>query len=252
MRGLAEHDPSRLRVVRDSFHAAVDAKQALPPVGEGNLAVARIKWVARNAGTTADFVRSVAALPRVIVELGDGQSGQAIAAQVDFHCGGARWWNTLARSAYVVPEDGRPFKGRAAHSRRSAANQARAAGVFVKRLSDVEASTDASVLVFGRCHQADTCGGRTYAAFEAGGVAIAVSHVHVDGAIAELAQAVQAHQVPLTGNARYALFADVVEDLATSGVQLILVLSSWARTTRGQRTFQNVLGFQPCQLTVSS
>ena len=57
---------------------------------------------------------------------------------------------------------------------------------------------------------------------------------------------------PLTGNARFALFACVVEDLATSGIDLLVVLSSWLWVAYGTRVFQNVLGFVPCHLKVTA
>ena len=53
---------------------------------------------------------------------------------------------------------------------------------------------------------------------------------------------------PLTGNARFALFACLAEDLSASGVELLVVLSSWLWVTYGTRVFQNVLGFVPCHL----
>ncbi len=251
VRSLAELDPARLRAVRDRCHAAISAARDLPPVEDGHLVLARARWGARHRRVALELVRSVALLPRVTIALGDGPGGRAIATQLQAHCGGPQWWRTLARSVYAVPPDGRPYKGRSNHSRRSAVNQSRAAGVEVRLVGPQELESNESVRRFGYCLIPD-CGGRTFAAFAPTGLALGVTHVHVDGTLAELAQAMNADADPLTSTARFALFACVVEDLAASGVELIVVLSSWLWVTYGVRVFQNVLGFQPCQLIISS
>lgn len=251
IRGLPDR-PDDLRVRRERCHVAVTDARSRPPVEDGNLFVARARWAATHVRPAAQLAAAVARLPWIQISLGAGVGGRAILSQVHAHCGGVRPWQTLGRSVYIVPADGRAFPGRAHHSRRSAANQARRAGVVVRLLSAAEAADDPSVVAFGPCPLAAWCCGRTYAAYHPDGHAIAVSHVHVDGALAELAQAMQKEGEPLTGTARFALFSFLVEDLAASDVEMIVVLASWIWSAAGTREYQSLLGFQPIHLQIRS
>jgi hypothetical protein len=250
VRGLPD-DPDLLRVRRDRCHEAVSAARALPPAADGHVVLARLRWAFGHAQPAARLVVSAARLPRVQLQLGNGVGGRALNAQLRAHCGGTRPWQTLGRSVYVVPADGRAFPGRAHHSRRSAVNQARRAGIVVRVLTVAEALAEPSVVAFGPCPWAAWCEGRTYAAFHPDGHAIAVSHVHVDGSLAELAQAMQQDGEPLTAQARFAVFSALVEDLAAAEVELLVVLASWVWSAAGTREFQNLLGFQPVQIQVT-
>lgn len=247
VRGLPD-DPDGIRVRRDRCHEAVSAARALPPVADGHVVVERLRWAVSHVRPAFRLASAAARLPVVQIELGNGVGGRALNAQLRAHCGGTRPWQTLGRSVYVVPADGRAFRGRAHHSRRSAVNQARRAGVVVRVMTVAEAMAAPSVLSFGLCPWAAWCEGRTYAAFRPDGHAIAISHVHIDGVVAELAQAMQTDGEPLTDQARFAVFSALVEDLAGSGVELLIVLASWIWSAAGTREFQTRLGFQPVQL----
>lgn len=249
VRGLPD-DPDTLRVRRDRCHEAVSAARALPPVADGHVVVERLRWAVSHAHPALRLTLAAAQLPLVQVQLGNGVGGRALNAQLRAHCGGSRPWQTLGRSVYVVPADGRAFPGRAHHSRRSAVNQARRAGVVVRRLTVAEALDEPSVVAFGPCPWAAWCEGTTYAAFHPDGHAIAVSHVHVDGELAELAQAMQKDGEPLTAQARFAVFSALIEDLAAAGVELLVVLASWIWSAEGTREFQTLLGFAPVHLRV--
>lgn len=247
VRGLPD-DTEGLRVRRDTCHHAINVARSRPPVADGHVVLERLRWAFSHARPAARLTLTAARLPWVQISLGNGSGGRAIRAQLRAHCGGARPWQTLGRSVYAVPADGRAFPGRAHHSRRSAVNQARRAGIVVRVLTVAEAMVEPSVVFFGPCPWAAWCEGRTYAAFHPDGHAIAVSHVHVDGAVAELAQAMQTDGEPLTAQARFAVFAALVEDLAGSGVELLVVLASWVWSAAGTREYQSLLGFQPVHL----
>jgi hypothetical protein len=151
---------------------------------------------------------------------------------------------------YVVPVSGQPYRGRAAHSRRNAVNRAKTAGIRIESVSPKRLVADPVVQSLGTCPTAPVCAGLTLVAFDAGGGLLAINHVHVDGGIAELSQAVHAANNPLTGPVRYALFAAVVKELAANEVEMLFVLASYLASTAGLRKYQDILGFHPVNLAL--
>ena len=87
-----------------------------------------------------------------------------------------------SRRTAAAPE-GRPYVGRSAPLAPLRRQPVPRAGVVCRLLTASDLAENESVRRFGYCLLPD-CAGRTYAAFAPSGVALGVSHVHVDGALA--------------------------------------------------------------------
>jgi len=197
---------------------------------------------------------AVMALPTVRFEVGESPAGRAIVGSMLHFCGGHQARHLRARSVYVVPADGLPFQGRRAHSRRNAVNRVKTAGIRIESVPPDSLMADPSLHALGLCPDAPECGGLTLVAFDGDGDGdgglLAMSHAHVEGTVAELRQAVHVADNPLTDPVRYAMFAAVVKELALNEVQLIVVFRNYLWSSKGVRTYQNVLGYRPVNLRV--
>ena len=203
---------------------------------------------------------AVLVLPTVRFEVGGSAGGRRIVESMHNFCGGHKARNLRARSVYVVPADGQPYQGRRAHSRRNAVNRVKSAGIRIESVSPDRLSADTSLHTLGVCQHAPECDGLTLVAFDGDGDGngngngngglLAISHVHVDGPVAELHQAVHAEDNPLTDPLRYAMFAALVKELAVNEVLLMVVFRDYLWSSKGVRTYQNVLGYRPVNLRV--
>ncbi len=233
------------RAVRARAIQACDALGDSRPMA-GLHSLGTIAWLLRNLPSNIRLLFVIARLPRLSLHLSTGPGGRAIMATARDY-GRSRTLSSLGRSVYFVPESGLPFVGRAAHSRRSAANKVRKEGLRTLTVDEDCFNALLATLRSAPCEQ-PRCDGRNYAALNAAGSPIAVSHLHVDGHVAQLALSLHAHPDPSTGPARFALFQHVVEDLARSGVTVLLVLDNFFTMKPGLRQFQRLLGFVPVNL----
>ena len=246
------------RHARDRLDEVTDVLQRPPPpprlLRVGRLAVPIVR--PRRLLLKARVARAVLALPTVRFEVGGSAGGRRIVESMHNFCGGHKARNLRARSVYVVPADGQPYQGRRAHSRRNAVNRVKTAGIRIESVSPDRLSADTSLHTLGVCQHAPGCDGLTLVAFDGDGDGdgdgglLAISHVHVDGPVAELHQAVHAEDNPLTDPLRYAMFAAVVKELAANEVLLMVVFRDYLWSSKGVRTYQNVLGYRPVNLRV--
>ena len=249
-RGLDDpHSRDRLDAITDALQLPVTPRRhlrvgrvALPiPRPSRLLLRARMEW-------------AVLVLPTVRFEVGGSAGGRRIVESMHNFCGGHKARNLRARSVYVVPADGLPFQGRRAHSRRNAVNRVKTAGIRIESVPPDSLMADPSLHALGLCPDAPECGGLTLVAFDGDGDGdgglLAMSHAHVEGTVAELRQAVHVADNPLTDPVRYAMFAAVVKELALNEVQLIVVFRNYLWSSKGVRTYQNVLGYRPVNLRV--
>ncbi len=149
---------------------------------------------------------------------------------------------------YLVPADGRPFRGRSAHGRRNSINRARKAGLVTRTevLRRGQAQyAPAAPMSFCELPQ---CSSRYYLAFGEDGSLLAVTHTHTDNTVAYLHFAVHARGRPATGPARFALFEHTVRDLASRGVRHFLIPEDLFTTPVGVREFARILGFIPTRV----
>jgi len=242
------------RHARDRLDAVTDVLQRPPPpprlLRVGRLALPIVR--PRRLLLRARVAWAVLALPTVRLEIGGSAGGRAIVGSMLYFCGGHHARHLRARSVYVVPADGQPYQGRRAHSRRNAVNRVKSAGIRIESVSPERLSADASLHTLGVCPDAPECDGLTIVAFDGDGDGglLAMSHAHIDGTVAELRQAVHAADNPLTDPVRYAMFAAVVKELARNEVLMIVIFRDYLWSSKGVRTYQNVLGYRPVNLRV--
>lgn len=186
-----------------------------------------------------------------MVELGDEPASQAMwqySARRSAMSGRRRV--LLARSAYAIPADGRPFAGRHAHGRRNAVNRARRQG-FRTQLIDVQ-EADRILASFGAPPRGcGNCTGAHYAAYSADDGPIALTHVHLQGSFAHLVHAVHAPGQHATDAGRYLLFEYVVGTLFSNHVRLLVLFDNYFTLGVGLRKYQRILGFCPVNLLLT-
>ena len=242
------------RHARDRLDEVTDVLQRPPPpprlLRVGRLALPIVR--PRRLLLKARVAWAVLALPTVRFEVSGSAGGRAMVGSMLHFCGGHQARHLRARSIYLVPADGQPYPGRRAHSRRNAVNRVKSAGIRIESVSPDRLLADTSLHTLGLCQYAPECDGLTMVAFDGDGDSglLAISHVHIDGPVAELHQAVHAADKPLTDPLRYAMFAALVKELAVNEVLLMVVFRDYLWSPKGVRTYQNVLGYRPVNLRV--
>jgi hypothetical protein len=207
-----------------------------------------VLWLTRHLAVSTRAVNVILSLPTIKITVSDTPGGRAIWQASLTTLGPTPSLRGVAKTAYSVPEDGKPFPGRRAHGRRSAVNQARSAGLTTTTVTVAESEAFLSRISSTPLACSD-CNGPVYLCCSPMGDPLAVTHVHLDNDVAQMAVAVH-EESTLSGLARYAIFSHMVQDLADRRVKLLFVHHSFLLASPGLLEFSQLLGFIPVNLRI--
>lgn len=207
-----------------------------------------VLWLTRHLSVARQAVNVIRTLPTIKITVSDTPGGRAIWQASRTTLGPTAGLRGVAKTAYSVPEDGKPFPGRRAHGRRSAVNQARSAGLTTTTVTVGESETFLS-RISSTPLACTECKGPVYLCCSPKGDPLAVTHVHIDNDVAHMAVAVH-QESTLSGLARYAIFSHLVQDLADRRVKLLFVHHNFLLASPGLLEFSQLLGFIPVNLRI--